>query len=59
MNMNDDTQKEMIIIPSFRGVEDISLGKSNCFELLGLEDSIFGSQRIESCCFSSKGIESC
>ena len=59
MNMNDDTQKEMIIIPSFRGVEDVSVGKFSCFELLGLEVSILGSQGIESCCFSSKGIDPC
>ena len=43
MNMDDDTQKEKIIIPSFRGAEDVSVDKSNCFELLGPEDLILGS----------------
>ena len=40
MNMVDNTQKEKIIIPSFGGAEDVSVGKFNCFKLLGLEDSI-------------------
>ena len=31
MNTNDDTHKEKIIIPSFKGVEDVSAGKSNDF----------------------------
>ena len=31
MNINDDTQKEKIIIPSFRGAEDVSVGKSSDF----------------------------
>ena len=31
MNTNDDTQKEMIIIPSFGGAENISVGKSSDF----------------------------
>ena len=54
MNMDDDTQKKKIIIPSFGGGEDVSVSKSNCFKLLGPENSILGSQGIESCCFSSK-----
>ena len=57
MNMNDDTQKEKIIIPNFGGAKDVSIGKSNYFELLGFEDSILGSQGIEFCCFNSKGID--
>ena len=43
MNKDDDTQKENIIIPSFGGVEDVSVGKSSCFELLRPKDSILGS----------------
>ena len=31
MNMNDDTQKEKIIIPSFVGAEDVSVGKFSDF----------------------------
>ena len=31
MNTNDDTQKEKIIIPSFKGAEDISVSKSSDF----------------------------
>ena len=31
MNMDDDTQKEKIIIPSFGGVEDVFIGKFNDF----------------------------
>ena len=57
--MHDDTQKEKIIIPSFEGAEDVPEGKSSYFKLMGPEDSILGSQGIESCCFSSKKIESC
>ena len=57
--MDDDTQKEKIVITSFRGVEDVFVGKSSCFELLRPEDSILCSQWIESRCFSSKGIDPC
>ena len=31
MNIDDDTQKEKIIIPSFWGVEDVSVGKFSHF----------------------------
>ena len=31
MNMDDNTQKEKIIIPSFMGVENVSVGKSSDF----------------------------
>ena len=34
---DDDTQKEKIIISSFGGIEDVFMGKSICFRLLGLE----------------------
>ena len=57
--MDDDTQKEKNVIPSFGGDDDVFMGKSSCFELLGIKDLIFDSQRIESCCFSSKGIDLC
>ena len=57
MNMNDDTQKENIIISSFDGVKDISVSKFNYFRLLEPEDSIFCVSGIESCCLSSKGID--
>ena len=40
MNTNDDTQKEKLIIPSFKGAGDVSAGKSSDFYLLGLEESI-------------------
>ena len=59
MNMDNDTQKEKIIIPSFGGGEDVFVSKSSYFELLGHEDSILGSRGIESCCFNFKGVESC
>ena len=31
MYIDDDTQKEMTIIPSLGGATDVSVGKSNCF----------------------------
>ena len=31
ISMNDGTQKEEMIIPSFSGAEDVLVGKSNCF----------------------------
>ena len=37
MNMDDDTQKEKIIIPSFRGAEDVSVDKSNCLSFWDLK----------------------
>ena len=49
MNMDDDTEKEKIFIPSFRDIEDVFVGKSNCFELLGPKDLIFGSKGIDPC----------
>ena len=41
--MDDDTHKEKIIISSFGGAEDVSVGKSNFFKPLGPEDLILGS----------------
>ena len=31
INMDDDTYKESMIIPSFGGVEDVSVGRFSCF----------------------------
>ena len=55
MYIDDDTQKEKIIIPSLGGVADISVSRSSCFQLLKLENSILVENGIESCCSSSKG----
>ena len=57
MYINDDTQKEKTIIPSLGGVEDVFVGRSNCFHLLEPEYLILVKKRIESCCSSSKGID--
>ena len=56
MYIDDDTQKEKIIIPSLGGANDVSMGRSSCFQLLKLENSILVENGIESCCSSSKGI---
>ena len=40
MNMDDDTQKEKIAITCFGGAKDVSVGKSNWFELLWPKNSI-------------------
>ena len=48
-----------MVIPSFGGAEDVSVGRSGCFQLLDAEDSILIEQEIKSCCLSSKGIKSC
>ena len=55
--IDDDTEKEKTIIPSLGGVEDVSVGRSNCFQLLEPEDLILVDKVIESCCSSSKGID--
>ena len=57
MYIDDDTQKERIIIPSLGGAEDVSVGRSSCFQILEPKDSIFIEKRIESCCSGSKGID--
>ena len=35
ISMDDDTQKEKVVIPSFGGVEDISIGRSRYFSATG------------------------
>ena len=35
INKDDDTQKEKMIIPSFDGAEDVSVGRSNYFSATG------------------------
>ena len=57
MYINDDTQKEKIIIPSLGGVEDVFVSRSSYFQLLELEDSILVEKEIKSCCFGSKEID--
>ena len=57
MYIDDDTQKEKIIIPSLGGAEDVYVGRVSCFQLLEVEDSIFVDKGIESCCSGSRGID--
>ena len=57
MYIDDDTQKEKTNIPSLGGAEDVSVVRSNCFQLLEPEDSILVEKGIESCCSDSKGID--
>ena len=49
--------KEKTIIPSLGGAEDVSVGRSSCFQLLEPKNLILVEKRIESCCFGSKGID--
>ena len=44
MNTNDGTQKEKVIIPSLEGVEDVFMGRSSDFWLLGPENLILTAQ---------------
>ena len=46
--MNDDTLKERMFIPSFGGAEEVSVGKSNCFQLLDVQGLILGCIGIDS-----------
>ena len=48
-----------MIILSFGGTEDVSIGKFDCFQLLDAKDSILVEKGIESCCLDSKGIDHC
>ena len=46
-----------MIIPSFGGVEDVSLRRSNCFQLLDAKVLILVEEEIKSYCLGSKGID--
>ena len=56
IKMDDDTQKEQMIIPSFEGVEDVLVGRSHGFQLLDTKGSILVDKGVESCCLNSKRI---
>ena len=47
MYINDDTQKEKTIIPSLGGAEDVSMGRSNYFQLLEPENLILVDKGID------------